>query len=241
MTAPDRNAPRAALKPGAASGANPGRGRAEAGAAGASAAKHSFAPAGAGAKPGLSECAPAPPAADPASPAPQPALVEIGRVAGPHGLRGALRARLYNPQSTTLALLRRLLIGAAPGTLAEHRIEAAAPLGHGDWRLVLAGIGDVAAATALRGRRLFVEAGALPPAGPPGCYYYYQVLGATAFLTNGEPLGTVADIFPTKANDVWVIRQGSRQFFVPAIAEVITSIDLAARRVTIASLPGLLD
>ena len=61
------------------------------------------------------------------------------------------------------------------------------------------------------------------------------------FLTDGSRLGAIEEIFSNGANDVWVVRDGEREFLIPVIEDVVKSIDFAARRVTIEPIPGLLD
>jgi 16S rRNA processing protein RimM len=47
---------------------------------------------------------------------------------------------------------------------------------------------------------------------------------------------------PTGANDVYVVRrEGKPDALIPAIPDVILSVDLEARRMTIEAMPGLLD
>ena len=74
-----------------------------------------------------------------------------------------------------------------------------------------------------------------------GEFYYFQLAGAEVMLTDGRRLGTIEDIMSTGAHDVWVVRDGEREVLVPVISDVVKAMDLAARRVTIEAVPGLLD
>jgi 16S rRNA processing protein RimM len=166
-------------------------------------------------------------------------LLRIGYIAGSHGLHGALRVRTDDPGSTTLLTLKRLFVETAAGRREFKVIEASA-LSAGNHRVILDGIGDGDAAEALRGGAVMVAAADLPPLGD-GEFYYFQLAGAEVMLTDGRRLGTIEDIMSTGAHDVWVVRDGEREVLVPVISDVVKAMDLAARRVTIEAVPGLLD
>jgi 16S rRNA processing protein RimM len=168
-----------------------------------------------------------------------PAGLRIGVIAGPHGLKGAVRLRPDNPDSTALMPGMRIMI-EGPAGREEHRIITIAPLGHGTLRLTLADINDADASAALKGRIVMIDTADLPAA-QPGEFYYFQALGCAVVTLDGRTLGTVGEIFHTGANDVMVVRDGTREILVPVIADVVRSVDLEARRVTIDPIPGLLD
>ena len=166
-------------------------------------------------------------------------LLRIGYVAGSHGLHGALRVRTDDPGSTTLLTLKRLFVETAAGRR-EFKVLEARALSAGNHRVILDGIGDADAAEAVRGGAVMVAAADLPPLGD-GEFYYFQLAGAEVILTDGRRLGTIEDIMSTGAHDVWVVRDGEREVLVPVISDVVKAMDLAARRVTIEAVPGLLD
>ncbi|HVB79155.1 MAG TPA: ribosome maturation factor RimM [Candidatus Binataceae bacterium] len=168
-------------------------------------------------------------------------LLRIGYVAGSHGLHGALRVRTDDPGSTTLGSLGRLLVETAGGGgRREFKVLGVSALSAGNQRVVLEGIGDADAAEALRGGVVMVAATDLPPL-KEGEFYYFQLVGAEVMLTDGRRLGSIEDIMSTGAHDVWVVRDGEREVLVPVIDDVVKAMDLAARRVTIEAVPGLLD
>ena len=165
-------------------------------------------------------------------------FLPVGRIAGSHGLHGALRVRMDDPESTILTDLRRLFVETAGGRR-EFALSRATSLGRGQFRVVLEGIEDANAAQALKGLAVTAAIADLPPLGE-GEFYYFQLTGAEVMLTDGRRLGTIAEIFSTGAHVVWVVRDGEREVLVPVIADVVKAMDLGARRVTIEPLPGLL-
>jgi 16S rRNA processing protein RimM len=166
-------------------------------------------------------------------------MVRIGRIAGIHGLKGALRFRPDNPDSTTITEGSRIELEVG-GERRGYEVARIADGGKGVRRLELEGISDTNAAEALKGAIVSVAEADLP-APAPNEFYFSQVIGCEVALDDGSVLGTIEEVFATGANDVWIVRGGGREVLVPVIADVVKAIDLQARRVTIAAVPGLLD
>ncbi len=168
-----------------------------------------------------------------------PELIRVGCVSGAHGLRGALRVRLDNPDSALLRRVQQLTL-ARNGETVEYRITSAQSAGQGAFKVTLDGISGVDRAAALRGAIVMVAAAALPQTAP-GEFYYFQAVGCEIVTTTGLSVGIIAEVFSNGANDVWVVRDRSAEHLVPVIEDIVKGIDLAARLVVIEAVPGLLD
>jgi 16S rRNA processing protein RimM len=57
----------------------------------------------------------------------------------------------------------------------------------------------------------------------------------------GREVGRVTRIERAGAQDLWVVRADGREHLIPAVPEIVTDVDLAARRVVIRPPEGLLD
>ncbi|MFC4775419.1 ribosome maturation factor RimM [Paenibacillus sp. GCM10023252] len=77
-----------------------------------------------------------------------------------------------------------------------------------------------------------------------GEYYYHQILGCLVVTEDGEELGTITEILSPGANDVWVVEppKGSKrkQILIPVIDECLLGVDVAAKKVTIRVMEGLI-
>ncbi len=58
---------------------------------------------------------------------------------------------------------------------------------------------------------------------------------------SGETLGTISDIFETGSNDVYVLKRGRKELYIPATKEVIKQVDRTTKRITIHIIDGLLE
>jgi 16S rRNA processing protein RimM len=168
-----------------------------------------------------------------------PDLIRIGYVNGAHGLRGALRVKLDNPDSVLIRSARRLTL-ARDGESVEYPVSGAQAAGRGAFKVTFDGINSVGQAAALRGAIVMAAVAELPPAAARE-FYYFEMLGCEIITTAGRVVGVIEQVFSNGANDVWVVRDRSVEHLVPVIEDVVKSIDRNARRVIIEAVPGLLD
>ena len=75
---------------------------------------------------------------------------------------------------------------------------------------------------------------------PPGEYYAFQLIGLEVLTTDGNALGYIVDIMPTASNDVYIVEADAGEILIPAIDDVVQSIDLDKRQMIIEVIDGLL-
>ena len=101
---------------------------------------------------------------------------------------------------------------------------------------------DRNAAELLRGTVLRVDARTLPPLDDEDEYYDSQLVGLAVELTDGTPLGAVADVLHLPHGDVLAIaRDGAAEALVPFVRAMVPVVDLTGRRVVVDPPEGLLD
>ncbi len=160
--------------------------------------------------------------------------VVVGVVTKVHGLRGEVAVELRSDNPDRFVPGARLFTGDGRQLTVEgaHR--------HGARLLVLfAGVGDRTAAEALRGASLVVPESWLPEL-PAGEYWPFQLEGCAVLTESGRALGTLAEVIPNPANDLWLARDDAgNETLVPAIRDVIVEVDLEAMRIVVRDVPGL--
>lgn len=65
--------------------------------------------------------------------------------------------------------------------------------------------------------------------------------GCEVVTEEGEALGVLRDVYPTGANDVFVVRNEKREILIPALKEVVRKIDITDRRIIVCLPAGLRD
>jgi 16S rRNA processing protein RimM len=138
----------------------------------------------------------------------------------------------------------RLILAGEPGEGGEgqevcYPVESVALGRRGELRVALEGVEDRDAAEALRGCRVLIEAADLE-ALPAGEYYGYQIVGCRIEGQDGEPVGTVREIWETGGPDLLVVEgEGGREHLLPAT--LLREVDIEGRRAVVELTPGLLD
>ena len=158
--------------------------------------------------------------------------VVVARVVAPHGVHGHLRVEPFSDTPGRFRRGARLLLEGR-----VVRVQEARPLGR-HLLLKLEGVETRQQAEALRHAYLAVPEEDIPPP-PPDTYYHYQLLGMDVVTVQGEPLGRVVEVLSTGANDVYVVRGPEGEVLLPAVAEVVRQVDVAARRMVVDVPPGL--
>ena len=86
----------------------------------------------------------------------------------------------------------------------------------------------------LAGKDIWIDSGRLPKL-PAGEYYWFEILGLEVFRADtGGYVGRVKAIMPTLAHDVYVVQEEEAEYLIPAVAEMILSIDPEQGRLLIA-------
>ena len=166
-------------------------------------------------------------------------LVPLGRLVNTHGVRGELRFLPYSFPCHALYPGLTVFLQDVDGQPSVYMVEGARP--RAPFVLVkLAGVDSLDHAETLREKVVAVEETILPPL-KDGEFYYYQVVGLTVRTTKGTEVGEIAHVFFSGGHDIWVVRQGEKEYLIPVTEEIVRSIDLPGRQAIIEPLEGLLE
>ncbi len=157
----------------------------------------------------------------------------------PWGVRGEVKVEPLTDFPERFAELSRVFLVAPKGKEIPCPVQSVRRIGK-SLVLLLAGYDSPEAAAAISGWLVAVpEEEAVPL--PEGAYYHFELVGMEVYAESGEHLGRITDVFTTPANDVYVMRRGKNEVYLPATKEIIRQVDRAAKRMTIHVMDGLLD
>jgi len=160
--------------------------------------------------------------------------VTVGRITRPHGVRGELSVqnRSDNPD--------RWMPGAVFFDEAGRTYTVRTVRPHGERLLVtFEEVGDRTAAEAVAGTDLLIPESWLPEL-PAGQWWAHQVEGLEVVTESGRALGSIAEVLPYPAQDLWrVVATDGTETLVPAVEELVVSVDIAGGRAVVRELPGL--
>jgi 16S rRNA processing protein RimM len=167
------------------------------------------------------------------------ALVLVGRIARPHGLKGHV---VVNPETDFAS--ERFTEGATLWTrsdrgdeqlvIASSRLQGSRPV------IGFEGFDRIEDAERLAGLELRIPEEALQPL-PDGTYYHHQLIGCGVETTTGERLGEVARVEGGAAGSLLVVDSASGEILIPLAEDICPVIDVAAKRITVQPPAGLLD
>jgi 16S rRNA processing protein RimM len=170
----------------------------------------------------------------------QGAFIDIGRVAGLHGIRGKVKVAPLSgdPSGALAAKVVRMagIRGTEPGTVREYEVVSAHRAG-GCAVFSLKGVDSPEDAGALAGARVSMRRDDLPPL-PEGEFYWADAVGCAVVDAGGNPLGEVTGVMPGPAYDWLVVRRGGEEAYLPLVAAFVLQVDVAAGRVVAAPPEG---
>ena len=157
------------------------------------------------------------------------ALIELGAVGAPFGVRGWVKLRSFTDPPDRLLQHRILRLGSGAAWTA-YRIEASGRSG-GQLTAKFAGVNDRDQAQALRGSPIRVPRSELPHRDDKD-FYRADLIGCEVVNLAGVRLGHVRHFAETPAQVLMVVR-GEREHWVPAVPRYLRRVDLEARQVVV--------
>jgi 16S rRNA processing protein RimM len=157
------------------------------------------------------------------------ALIQLGFVGAPFGVRGWIKLRSHTDPPERLLEHRSLVLGQG-GVWQNYRIEASGRSG-GALTVKLAGVEDRDQAQALRGAQVCVPRSELPQRENRD-FYRADLIGCEVVNLDGISLGNVQHFIESPAQVLMVVR-GTREYWIPAVPQHLRRVDLQARRVVV--------
>jgi 16S rRNA processing protein RimM len=166
-------------------------------------------------------------------------LILMGKVAASHGIKGQLRVIAYSGLTESFLSAGSLFLKDSSGRMQQHDVAVVAV--HGKKLLVtLKGFSDINQVLPFVGSEILLYRDQLP-APEENEYYWYDLVGMKVVTTDKRLLGVLESIIETGSNDVYVVASADREYLIPALSDVVVSVDIAARIMTVTPVDGLFD
>lgn len=164
--------------------------------------------------------------------------VVVGRIGRPHGIRGAVTVEPRTDEPDERFAPDAVLLpqsGASPLVVRHSQWHSGRLLVEFD------GVDDRNQAEALRGTILEVERSDDARPDDPEEFYDSALLGCEVVTVSGEALGEVTEVAHLPAQDLLVVAREGGELLVPFVSEIVPSVDLEGRVITVDPPEGLLD
>jgi 16S rRNA processing protein RimM len=167
------------------------------------------------------------------------AMVLVGRIARPHGLRGLV---VVNPETdfvderfaTGQTLWTRSAQGEEPLVITSTRVQGGRPV------IGFEGFDRIEDVERLAGLELRVPEDALARLGD-GMFYHHQLIGCAVETVTGDRIGEVARVDGGSSGSLLAIDGPRGEVLIPLALDICVSIDVAAKRIRIDPPEGLLE
>jgi 16S rRNA processing protein RimM len=160
---------------------------------------------------------------------------KVGKILRAWSIRGDVKVQPTAIEPEELQKFKRVFIGEKHR---EYKVQSFRPH-QNNWLLKLEGVDTRNDAELLHDLWISIERKDRPvPAEAE--YFTNQIIGLKVETIDGVALGEVTEILKTGANDVYVVKNDQRDILLPAVAEVIRSIDLEQGKMIVKLLEGLM-
>jgi len=166
-------------------------------------------------------------------------VITIGKVARPFGMGGAVKVISLTDTPDMFLHLKR--VGLSDGTDERREVDIEEVKCAADNIILkMKGIDTRDDALRLRGQFLVLNSQEVPPL-PQDRYYIHDIIGLRVVTDFGKQLGRVRDVMVLESNDVYVVQGERGEILIPAIRDIVTSIDVETGTMIIHPMEGLLD
>jgi 16S rRNA processing protein RimM len=76
---------------------------------------------------------------------------------------------------------------------------------------------------------------------PENSYYLFDLEGMDVYSNNGDYIGKISEVYQTGANDVYEVKNNKNSYLIPAIKDVVKSVNVQDKKMIINVIEGLLE
>lgn len=163
-----------------------------------------------------------------------PEFITIAEILSPWGTKGKLKLKIETDFLQRFAPGSKIYINRQPLTIDSTEWHNGKPV------IKLNTINSFEDAQKLRGKSIEIHRSQVYPLSE-GQYYHFQLIGLEVWTTQGELLGNITEILTAESNDNYVVRSAKGEILIPAIEDVVKSIDPIKGCVVIEPIKGLLS
>lgn len=162
---------------------------------------------------------------------------EVGQIVNTFGVKGLLKVKPFTDNVERFEELKKVYICKKEK---QEEVEIEEVKYHKDMVILkIKGIDNMNEAEKVKGLYLKIDRKNAKKL-PKDTYFIADLLGLDVYSDKGEYLGKVDDIYPTGANDVYVVKNElGKQVLLPGISDVIKEIDLENEKIIVHLLKGL--
>lgn len=163
----------------------------------------------------------------------------VGKISGCFGLQGYLKIQPLSPKVERFRQLYKVFIGYHQNSSREYAVDDVIVKGKGIL-IKFDSVNDRTSAEKLIGSYLFVKDNERIKL-PKGHYFIDEIVGCEVLTDQNKKIGFVKEVLQFTAQDLWVILDGEKEYWVPAVKEFIRLVDTKNKKIVVHVIDGLLE
>lgn len=157
-------------------------------------------------------------------------FLEAGQVVSTHGIQGEVKILPWADGPEFLLDFKTYYLNGKPYEVLSSRVHKTCVLAK------LRGVDTPEQATLLRGQTVTIDRSGVRL--PEGTVFIADLIGCAALDDDGHEIGKLTEVLTMPSSDVYVIK-GTHTYMIPAVKEFVREIDVAARRVRVHLIEGM--
>jgi 16S rRNA processing protein RimM len=163
--------------------------------------------------------------------------LSIGQIVNTHGIRGEVKVYPLTDDASRFDKLKEVYI-EAKNEMTKYQVESAKHLKN-TVILKLKGVDTMNDAEKLR--QLYIKVGRWDAVRlPKDTFFICDIVDSEVFDIHGELLGKLHDVLQTGSNDVYVVKNDTREILIPALKTVVKEINLQNKKIIVDLPEGLI-
>lgn len=163
--------------------------------------------------------------------------LEIGKITSTHGIKGEMRVQPWCDSPEYMKKFKTLYLDKK----GEKPISVSSRANGAMVIMKIQGVDTVEAAAEYRNKIVYMKRSDAKL--PEGTWFIQELIDCTVVDADDETktYGIISDVSQTGANDVWHIKQGDKEYLIPAIPHVVIDTDVVKGVIKIRPLKGIFD
>lgn len=159
-------------------------------------------------------------------------FLEAGQIVNTHGIKGEVKIVPWCDTPDFLCDFDVFYINEKPVEVEDIRVHK------GNVLAKLAGVNDIDAAAALKNKVICIDRDDVEL--PEGRHFIADLIGLEVRdAETGAVLGMIEDVLTPPANEVYVVKGGSKEYMIPAVEEFLAETNVEAGYVRVRMIEGM--
>lgn len=162
--------------------------------------------------------------------------IYIGKIVNTHGIRGDVKVYPYTSDVKRFEKLKEICIEGEDNPVEIERVWYSKNM----VMLKLKGYNNINEVLKFKEKAIMIpESDAVELKEDE--YFLYQLKGIEVFDTDGNYIGVVKEVLQPGANDVYVVKNGRKEYLIPGAKEIVPVIDVKNKKMIVKVIEGLLE